>query len=478
MTVISIEQLAALPLPDLLASYRRGDLDPVEVVECFLAQAQRVNPTINALYEMQCEQALAKARASRARWQKRQNVGALDGVPVTLKDSVNACGMHWYHGSSAHGDGRLASEDAPPVERLNAANAIVLAKCTMPDFGMSASGVSSRHGITRNPWNTAASPGGSSSGGAASLAAGVGVASIGSDIAGSVRLPAAQCGLAALKPTQGLMAHTPASDVRSAGLISRHAADLEPLLRAVAGVHPKDRFSLPLVEPDANTLSPRVAVYQRFGFGPEPESAARHAVEQAALALAEMGASVAQQPAPYQQDIYAAIDDTFKLRAWREYASCSPALRNGVPQPLVEWCAPAGGWTLADMADIDTRVQRGVAATNALFDHADFLLTPVTPVIGFRAEQLGPDPKMPLRHCTFTAPFNQSGHPAAVVAATMGPQRQPVGIQLVARRCDDIRLLHWAVRLEAALRRLGETSSWPLSPSAVADATVTNAYDG
>lgn len=463
--MIPIERLAAISLPELLASYRSGELDPVTVAESFIAHAQRVNPTINALYEIQSEQALAAAEISRMRWRSGEAVGALEGVPITLKDSVNARGMYWYHGSSAHGNGRLASEDAPPVERLKQAHALVLAKCTMPDFGMSASGVSSRHGITRNPWNTAASPGGSSSGGGASLAAGIGMASIGSDIAGSVRLPAAQCGLAALKPTQGLIAHTPASDVRSAGLLCRHAADLEPLLRAVAGVHPRDRFSLPLIEPANGLHDARVAVYPGFGFGPTPDPAALHAVELAAAALAKLGIDAAQHRTPYEEDVYAAIDDTFKLRAWREYAGCPAPLRRAVPPELVAWCTPASRWTLEEMAAIDARVQQGIAATNALFDQADFLLTPVTPVIGFSAEQLGPDPEMPLRHCTFTAPFNQSGHPAVVIAATMGPDRQPVGVQLVARRCDDIRLLRLAVRLEAELRRTSGARAWPLLPS-------------
>lgn len=465
---VSISQLAGLTLDDLTAAYRSAALDPVQVVEAMLHQTERVNPVLNAIYGQRPDEARIEAQAAQQRWRSGQPLSRFDGVPVTIKDSVPAMGMRWHHGSALHGDGILGTADGLPTRRLRAAGAIILGKGTMPDFGLSASGVSGSHGIVRNPWGTAWNTGGSSAGGGASLAAGIGMMSVGSDIAGSVRLPAAHCGLAALKPTQGLIPHAPASTVRSAGPITRRASDLLAWTRLLSGPDPLDRYSLPLTgqTPAAAWLSGvTVGTCADFGFGPDVEPAVRACFDQAAAVLARLVGKLRPIWATYGFDAYLPIDDSLKLRGWYEYAGADAAHRARAPQELVDWFAEAETWTPARIREFETGIERGVAGTVALMEGVDFLLTPVMPLVNFPAEARGPVFGMPLRHTTFTAPFNQSGHPAVSLAGGFDARGLPIGIQLVGQRHDDLRLLALATALEAELDVMGAAGkSWPVEP--------------
>lgn len=460
---MTLQELSRLTIAELLDAYRAGRTDPVEVLTLTFAQIDAVNGAINALYDLQRETAMAEAKTSADRWRAGRPEGALDGVPVTLKDSVHAFGMTWHHGSAAHGKGVKGTKDAPPTEKLKAAGAIIIGKCTMPDYGLSGSGVSSYHGIVRNPFGLAWNTGGSSAGAGASLAAGIGMMSVGSDIAGSVRLPAAHCGLAAIKPTQGMIPHTPASDVRSAGPMARYAADLEPLLRVLGGVHADDRFSVPVTEPQAPFEGATVAVYEDFGFGPPVEAAVLEVLRNARRAMEGIVAKVVAPETRFDFDAYLPIDDSFKWRGWREYAGAAEALRDETPRQLIDWFRPARNWSAERIAEMEKGIARGVTQATALFGEADFLLTPVMPVVNFPAAERGIDPAMPLRHCTFTAPFNQSGHPAVSICGGFDGRGLPVGVQIVGKRFDDIRLLRLATALEAALWPQGR-SDWPLVP--------------
>lgn len=461
---MDIDELSRLTIAELTAGYRDGRLDPVEVMEATLGQVDRVNGALNALYDLRRDASLEEAEASRRRSRAGAPAGAFDGVPVSIKDSVHAVGMRWHHGARLHGAGVLGAADAPPTERLKAAKAILFGKGTMPDFGLSGSGVSSYHGIVRNPWGLAWNAGGSSAGGGASIAAGIGMMAVGSDIAGSVRLPASHCGVAALKPTQGMIPHSPASDVRSAGPITRHAADLEPSLRILGGLHDGDRFSLPVVEPREEHAAAAVAVYEDFGFGPPVEPAVLAVLREARAALEGLVGRVGEGRGRYDFDAYLPMDDSFKLRGWREYVGAAEGLRPEAPAILRDWFLEAADWDGDRIARMEAGLARGVAQTGGLFGAADFLLTPVMPVVNFPATQLGPVPETPLRHCAFTAPFNQSGHPAVSICGGYDGRGLPVGVQLVGRRCDDVRLCRLATALEAALRAASGRSDFPTTP--------------
>lgn len=462
---VTFEELSRLTIADLVGRYRTGGADPVEVMDMTLAQISAVNGTINALYNMQVDTAMAAAQAARARYAKGVPDGPLDGVPVTIKDSIHAVGMLWRHGSAAHGAGVIGKIDAPPARRLKAAAAIIIGKCTMPDYGLSGSGVSSAHGIVRNPWGFSWNTGGSSAGAGASLAAGIGMMSVGTDIAGSVRLPASHCGIAALKPTQGMVPHIPASTVRSAGPMARTARDLTLLLRILGGIEDDDRFSVPVPDTSAPLDGCRIGACGDFGFGPPVEAAVSDVFRACVSAAERLTGAVASIPSPYDFDAYLPMDDSLKLRGWYEYAAAKPEHRDDTPQELRDWFAEAKGWDAARIHQIDAGLALGIEQTNRFFDGCDLLLTPVMPCVNWPADQRGPVYGMPLRHTTFTAPFNQSGHPCAVICGGFDPRGLPVGLQIVGRRFDDLRVLKLAEALESAIWPNGQRA-WPLIPVA------------
>lgn len=456
----SIDQFANYTIKEILAAYKDQSLSPVHVHEMTLAQIEQVNPAINALYDVDMDEVMCSAKASELRWQQQSAVGVLDGIPISIKDSIHAVGKTWHHGSAAHGKGGVGTQDAPPTTKLKQANATLLAKCTMPDYGMSASGVSSYHGIIRNPWDLAYSPGGSSAGAGASLAAGIGMCSIGSDIAGSVRLPASHCGLAAIKPTQGMIPHTPASDIRSAGIMARSAQDLEVVLHAIGGVHPLDRFSVPVIEtPQSNTI--KLKCYDSFGFGPAVENAVLDVLSTTLAAITDQGYEIVQGDHYYPFDMYAPIDDLFKLRAWNEYQHADAEYRDLTNAKILDWCMEAKDWSISKYLELQSGIAKGIEHTQLLFGDADYLITPVMPVVNFLAEQLGPDERMPLRHTTFTAPFNQSGHPAVVIRGGFDDRGLPVGIQIVGKRFSDIQLIRLACEIEQHIAHQQAPVKWP-----------------
>ena len=178
-----------LSAAELLAAYRARTLSPVEVARAVLKHIGAWEPHLHATYALDAEATLAQAEASQARWLKGQPLGALDGVPAMIKENIATAGVAVPLGS-ASAELTPAPRDAPPSARLREAGAVILGKTTMPDFGMLSSGLSSFHGLTRNPWDLRKNPGGSSSGAGAGVAAGFGPLHVGTDIGGSVRLPA------------------------------------------------------------------------------------------------------------------------------------------------------------------------------------------------------------------------------------------------------------------------------------------------
>ena len=194
--------LHTLTATELLAAYRSKALSPVEVTRAVLAHIHKWEPHVHATYALEGDEALAQAEASQARWLKGAPLGALDGVPVTIKENIATRGVPVPLGTAAT-ELVPAAHDAPPAARLREAGAVILCKTTMPDYGMLSSGLSSFHKLTRNPWDLRLNPGGSSAGAAAAAAAGYGPLHLGTDIGGSVRLPAGWCGIFALKPSLG-----------------------------------------------------------------------------------------------------------------------------------------------------------------------------------------------------------------------------------------------------------------------------------
>ena len=220
----TVSPLHDLSAHDLIAGYRAKQFTPSEVLEDLLTHVAHWEPHIKALYAFDPDGARAAAKTSTERWQNGAPSGTLDGVPVTIKDNVATKGVPVPLGAASV---KLVPSpvDAPPAARLREAGAVIFSKTTMPDYGMLSSGLSSFHPLTRNPWNLAKNPGGSSSGAGAAGAAGYGPLHLGTDIGGSVRLPACWCGLVALKPSLGRIPIDPPYVGRVAGPMTRTVDD-------------------------------------------------------------------------------------------------------------------------------------------------------------------------------------------------------------------------------------------------------------
>jgi Asp-tRNA(Asn)/Glu-tRNA(Gln) amidotransferase A subunit family amidase len=448
------------------ARYRSGDAAPVDVLQATLAQIDRLNPALNAIAAVDEPRARAAAEASARRWEAHQPLGPLDGIPVTVKDSVRTTGLPWRHGCAANADLPVSTSDAPPSARLKEAGVIIVGTTTMPDFGMLAGGVSSLYGITRNPWDPRRSPGGSSAGSGAALAAGIGYGSVGSDIAGSVRLPAAQCGLVALKPTQGRVPHLAPSTTRSAGPMARTTDELIDLYRVLSRPDPRDPFSLP-PEPDDgdawHALDPqglRVGVLTDLGYGLSPTAEVLAPVRAAAAVLDAAGAVLVELPPPFENDPYPALDRLFQVRARTEWESLPEPARALVLPAVADWSAQAAGYSATQFSRDTEAVLAAQETLRQALAHVDLVLAPVLPVAGFPAEDVGVDPAVPLAHCGFTAWFNQTGQPASSLCFGLDDAGCPLGIQIAGKRFDDRRVLRITRWLE---ERRPFPMAWPVT---------------
>ncbi|MCP9627466.1 amidase [Rhodopseudomonas palustris] len=466
---MSIEELIAMNLGDLADAYAARTLSPVEVLQTVMAHAEAVNPAINALFCFRPDEALSAARASEARWKTGTPAGPLDGVPMTVKDSVAMVGWPYLHGIKANAELPPSNYNSPPAIALQEGGAVIFAKTTMPDCGLLAAGVSSMHGITRNPWGLKWNTGGSSAGAGASVAAGAGLVSVGTDIAGSVRLPAGHCGLASLKPTHGRIPHLPADTMRMAGPMARSVDDAARLLTVLTRADERDTWSFPndgtqyhqRLGRDIKGL--RIGVLTDMGFGPKPEPAVRDAVEAAGRLLAGDGAIVEPMAPPLDIDGYAPIDLFLQVRGFVEVSGLPPHGDDGINPYVKAWALGGERHSGADMYRALGAITKMKTALLAAFEGWDYVIAPVLPVVNFPAEEPGVSRDVPLAHTIFTAMFNQTGQPAATVCTAFDERHLPIGIQVIGHRCDDLGVLQVAKALEQ-LRDV--TMDWPLTPRA------------
>ncbi|HZN46049.1 MAG TPA: amidase, partial [Ramlibacter sp.] len=238
------EALHELPAPALVDLYRRREVSPVEVARSVLGHVERWEQSIHALYLLRPEQVMEQARASEARWVKGEPLGLIDGVPVTIKDNIATRGDPTPLGTAAT-ELVPAAADAPPAARVREHGGVILAKTTMPDYGMLSSGLSSFHPLARNPWDRTKTPGGSSAGASAAAAAGYGPLHVGTDIGGSLRLPAGWCGIFTLKPSLGRVPIDPPYLGRAAGPMTRTVADAALFMDVLARPDDRDSMNLP-----------------------------------------------------------------------------------------------------------------------------------------------------------------------------------------------------------------------------------------
>ncbi len=453
----------------LLAAYRSGALSPLEAMRSVLERVARFEPHIRATYLLAPERALAEAKASEERWRRGAPIGPLDGVPATIKENIATYGDPSPLGT-ATSLLTPAPADAPPAARLREAGAIVFAKTTMPDYGMLSSGLSSFHPLTRNPWRLDRNPGGSSAGAAAAAAAGYGPLHIGTDIGGSVRLPASWCGLVGLKPSAGRVPIDPPYAGRVAGPLTRSVADAALLMASLSQPDARDYESLPPQALDwriapAALRGLKIGLMLEAGCGDRPSPQVRAAVERAARDFAAAGA-VVEPLAPFlTQDMLDGLDRFWRMRQLVELKRAPPERRAKTLSFIRVWAETAegvGGEAL--FHDFSRMREMAKAATAATLPY-DFVLSPTAPITTYPAEMAMPsgDPLNPFAHIGFTVAFNMSGQPAASINCGYDDTGLPIGLQIVGRRFDDVGVLSVAMAFETL--RAGEARPWPEPPT-------------
>jgi aspartyl-tRNA(Asn)/glutamyl-tRNA(Gln) amidotransferase subunit A len=463
--VTSLHDLSAV---DLIAGFRAGQFSPTEVLEDVLAHVAVWEPHIKALYAFDPDGARAVAKASTARWQKGEPAGPLDGVPATIKENIATKGVPVPLGAATT---KLvpAAADAPPAARLREAGAVIFSKTTMPDYGMLSSGLSSFHPLTRNPWDLSKNPGGSSAGAGAAAAAGYGPLHLGTDIGGSVRLPACWCGLVALKPSLGRIPVDPPYVGRVAGPMTRTVDDAALMMGVLSKPDRRDGMSLPPNDINWKALECpprklRIGLMLDLGVGQPLEKEVRDVAVKAARAFESAGAEITEVPSVLTREMLDGLDNFWRARAWDDLSRLAPDDRTKALPYIYKW-AESG----AKLSGVD--VVRGFNATMAiraaaakLFCELDYVISPVSPVVNFAAELASPinDPEKPFEHICYTVPWNMAENPAASINGGYSAKGFPIGVQIVGRRFDDIGVLRMAKAFEAMR---GPQKPWPAAPT-------------
>jgi aspartyl-tRNA(Asn)/glutamyl-tRNA(Gln) amidotransferase subunit A len=456
---VSAADLAYTPATELAALIRARKLSPVELTRAVLERVERLNPTLNAFCTVTADAALAAARAAEQAVMKGGLLGPLHGLPFSVKDLALTRDVPTKFGSHVFAS-RVGEVDAPYVRRLHAAGGVMIGKTTSPEFGWKALGDSPLTGITRNPWNTNVTTGGSSAGAGAGAAAWLGPLHQGSDGAGSIRIPSGFCGIVGVKPTYGRVPLWPVSNndyATHAGPMTRTVADAALMLSVMAG--PDDADATCLEAPPADYVGQldRGVKGLRVAFSPDlgslrvdPEVATL--VAAAARAFESLGASV-EEVKPGFADTTDMIRLIWGAHYVGNYGQYLDEWRSRMDPGLVACMEDAKRWSAAEYVAMRGRKISYWDSVRPLFERYDLLLTPTTSVAAFEVGRLNP-PGWP-QHAwdwfpwaSFSYPFNFTGQPAATVPAGFTPGGLPVGLQIVGRRFGDLAVLQAARAFE------------------------------
>jgi aspartyl-tRNA(Asn)/glutamyl-tRNA(Gln) amidotransferase subunit A len=453
----------------LAAHLKSKALSPVEVIEAVLARMDRLEPHLHAFCTPTAELARAEAKHAEAEIMAGHPAGPLAGIPLSHKDLILTKGVRTASGSLAYKE-FVPEEDDIVVERLRDAGAIMIGKTNVPEFGYSPTGHNPVFETTRNPWNLALTPGGSSAGAAAAVATGIGPLATGSDGGGSVRIPASFCGLYGFKPSMGRIPLYPGcrderypgvsgwESLEHIGPITRTVDDAALLMSIAAGPDMRDRHSLPKADFDWMTCLRgdlhgwRVAYSPDWGYAPVDPDVRRVVSEAVSIFERDLGC-VVEEANPGWSDpfnaFFAIMLAESDLKGMREMArkfTMSGHLVDALNIP----------WTAEDFTDANM-TRKGVVRTMAKFmAHYDLLLTPTLAVPPFAIHMQGPE-KIDGRYVrsaqflAFTFPLNLTGQPAATVPAGWTADGLPIGLQIIGRHLDDPAVLRASAAFEAAV---------------------------
>jgi len=470
---MSVENYPSLSAGEIAAAVARGDYSARAVITAAFAALDRVEPQLKAFATLARDEAFAAADALDGRIARGEPVGPLAGVPVAIKDLVLTAGLRTTFGSRLYED-YIPDADDIVVERLKAADAIVLGKSNASEFGFGAHGCNLLFPPTGNPWNPELTPGGSSAGSAAAVAAGVCPIAIGSDGGGSIRIPAALCGLVGVKAAMGRVPLWPGcrdvalpgasgwESIEHVGPITRSVADAALMLSVLCGPDRRDRWSLPAGDVDWTTIADlprglRVAYWPRWHGNPvDPEVLA--VVDAAVEAFASASGFTLITGTPPDIAIAAAFQAIIALE------TDLTGLRRLVADKGVPVTAALSGLLAQSLpieaaTDAITTRKAFADAIATVMGEFDLILTPTLPVTAFAKDRDGPAeiagiPTGPNDWCPYTFPFNLTGQPAASVACGFA-HGLPVGLQIVGPHLGDALVLSAAAAFEALMPPAG-----------------------
>jgi len=452
------------PAYELAAMMRRREIKPSELMAATIARIEATNPKINAFVALRTEAAMDEARALDEQIARGEELGPLAGLPLGVKDLEDAAGLPTTHGSAPFRN-NMPKGDSVQVARLKAAGAIVIGKTNAPEFGYTAHTKNVLFGPSRNPWNLERTPGGSSGGSSAAIAAGVVPLATGSDGGGSIRIPACYVGCFGLKPSFGRIPMDPAlgmqqwNDTSVVGALTRTVRDTAIFMDVAMGYHPVDPDSLPHPGLSYAAVLERLPKKLRIAFHPDfgrivQRDVARE-VEKAVAVFKDMGheVSIITDPPPETGGAWQRVGGGQGLAMLWDYIDPH---RSEFGRSFLSGTEAAKHLTWRHYGEAyRTRLQFN-EWIRAIFERFDLMLTPTLPTEAYPAK--GPMPSEinghkldnPLEAVVFTYPINLSGHPAASVRAGFTDSGMPCGLQIVAERHRDDLVLQAAYAYEQA----------------------------
>lgn len=461
--------LLNLTIKDLVAGYRAKTLSPYEYWLAVEARIEVFEPHVAALYAYDPQGAREQAKASTERWLRDEPLGPLDGIPVSLKELIATKGQPVPLGTAAV-ELLPAEEDAPIAARMKEDGAVIFAKTTCPDYGMLSSGLSSFHPLSRNPWDLTQNPGGSSAGAAAAGAAGYGPLHIGTDIGGSVRLPAGWTGLFGFKPSHGRIPVDPYYVGRCAGPMTRCVDDAAFSMATLSRPDWRDGTSLPpndfdWMDHDIDVRGMKIGVMLDAGCGLAVEIEIRDAVLAAAKRFEDAGATVFEVEPVLTRQMLDGLDNFWRAKFWGDIRNLTAERRAKILPYIYQWAEKG-----ADVSGVEA--VQGFGQTiemrktcGRLFTTVDAVLSPTNPIVSYPADWASPtnDPEKPFEHIAFTVPWNMSEQPAASINCGFSKTGMPIGLQIVGPRFDDMRVLKLSKLFETWT---GGVRNWPKPPLA------------